>query len=95
MANIYDINDRIRMSVVFSVAGVSTDPATITLKVQDPSGNEATYTHALAEVTRSDTGDYFKDITIDEAGYWYYRWEGTGAVIAAAEAMLMIRESQF
>jgi len=95
MANIYDINDRVRVAATFSAGGVNTDPATITLKVQDPSRNDTTYTYALVTVTRSAAGEYYKEITVDEAGYWYYRWEGTGAVVAAGEGYFMIRESQF
>ena len=93
--NVYDINDRVRLSVTFTVSSTATDPTTVTLKVQDPSGNEATYTYALAQVTRDDTGDYHYDLTLDEAGAWSYRWEGTGTVTAAYEGELWVKGSRF
>ena len=95
MANIYDKNDLVRLSATFTVASVATDPTAISLKVQDPSGNETTYTYALAQVTKDGTGLYHYDLTIDETGYWYYRWEGTGAVVSAAEAHLLVRRTEF
>jgi hypothetical protein len=95
MANIYDIGDVARVTMTFTVDDVNTDPTTITLKVKDPTGNKTTYTYALAEVTRSAAGIYYKDISIDEAGQWYYRWEGTGAVETAEENYFMVRESEF
>lgn len=94
-ANTYDINDRVRLSVTFTVSSTPTDPTTVTLKVEDPSGNEATYTYALAQVTRDDTGDYHYDLTLDEAGSWAYRWEGTGTVTAAYEATMFVKASRF
>ena len=95
MANIYDKNDLVRISATFTVASVNTDPTTVSLKVQDPSGNEATYTYALGQVTKDSTGNYHYDLAIDESGYWYYRWEGTGAVVSAAEAHLLVRRTEF
>jgi hypothetical protein len=96
MSNVYDIGDCVKFSVSFTNdAGVATDPTAVTLDVQDPSGNEITYTYAAGTVTKSATGAYYKTVVIDEAGEWYYRWAGTGAVVAAAEAMIWVRESEF
>jgi hypothetical protein len=92
----YDIGDMIRLSGSFTnSAGTATDPTTVTLKVKDPSGNIDTYTYALSEVTKDSTGAYHKDITIDEAGQWYYRFVGTGTVAAAEEGEFEVRDSQF
>ena len=94
MANLYDVGDLVRISGPFTVAGVATDPTTVTLKIKDPSGNVATYTYALAEIIKDSVGNYYKDIIIDEAGYWYYRWEGTGTVQAADEKYLFVHTQQ-
>lgn len=91
----YDKGDRIRLSASFTSNSVAADPTAVVLKVKDPSGNIATYTYALAEVTKSATGNYYKDISIDESGEWYYRWEGTGAVEAADESRFIGDESEF
>jgi hypothetical protein len=93
--NNYDEGDLVRLTAAFTVASVATDPTTVTLKVKDPSGNVTTYTYALAEVTKDSTGNYHKDITIDEPGVWYYRWIGTGTVVAADEARLDVASSEF
>ena len=95
MANIYDKGDLVRLTATFTVSSVNTDPTAIALKVQDPSGNEATYTYALGKVTKDGTGLYHYDLSIDETGYWYYRWEGTGAVVSAGEAHLLVRRTEF
>ena len=95
MANIYDKGDLVRLTATFTVSSVNSDPTAIALKVQDPSGNEATYTYALGQITRTATGQYRYDLTIDETGYWYYRWEGTGAVVSAGEAHLLVRRTEF
>jgi len=94
MANVYDKGDLIRLTATFTVSTTPTDPTTVTLKVKDPSGNVATYTYALAEITKSSTGIYYKNISLDEAGYWYYQWTGTGAVESVEEDYLMVRTRQ-
>jgi hypothetical protein len=77
------------------VGGTNTDPTTVTLKVQDPSGVEDTYTYALGQVTKSAAGVYYRDVAVDEKGVWHYRWIGTGTVAAADEDYFFVRESQF
>jgi len=93
MANVYNKGDAVRLSATFTVGGAATDPTTVTLKVRDPSGNVATYTYALAEITKDATGQYHKDVSIDETGRWEYRWVGTGAVATAQEAHLLAQAS--
>ena len=95
MATTYDKGDLVCITATFTVSDVNTDPTAISLKVQDPSGNEATYTYALGQVTKTGTGLYRYDLTIDETGYWYYRWEGTGAMVSSAEAHLLVRATEF
>ena len=95
MANVYDKGDLVRITGTFTnSAGVAADPTTITLNVKDPSGNVGTYTYALAEITKSATGVYYKDISLDETGYWYYQWAGTGAVESVDEDYLVVRSRQ-
>lgn len=93
--NYYDIGDRVHLTAVFTISGVDSDPTAIALMVKDPSGNIATYTFALVQITKSAVGRYYKDISIDESGDWFYRWEGTGAVEAADEASLIGEVSEF
>ena len=63
----------------FTVAGVPTDPTTITLLVTDPTGTSNTYTFAGGQITRTSAGVYTKDIPCTLAGTWTYKWTGTSA----------------
>lgn len=93
--NRYDVGDRARVWGVFqSLAGVDTDPTTIVCKYQDPSGNETSVTYPTS-IVKSSTGRYYLDIDVDEAGTWYYRWNATGAVVAAGETSFIARATQF
>lgn len=93
--NSYDVGDRVRVRGIFqSLAGVDTDPDTIVCKYQDPSGAETTVTYPTS-IVKSSTGRYYLDIDITAAGTWYYRWVGTGAVVAAGEQSFVVRETQF
>jgi len=91
---VYDKGDLVCLTATFTLASVLTDPTTVTLKVKDPSGNVDTYTLALSQVNNSSTGVYFKNISLDEAGYWYYQWAGTGAVESVEEDYLVVRTRQ-
>jgi len=93
--NAYDIGDSVRLKATFTVSEVNTDPTTITLKVKTPSGVTTSYTYAGGQVTKQETGIYYKDINLDDDGMWYYRWEGTGTVIASEEHSLKVDPSEF
>lgn len=87
MATVFyaDTNELATLTNVFKVAGVATDPTTISLTVTDPQGTATTYTYALAQITRSSAGTYTKDIPCTLAGIWRYEWIGTGAASDAVE----------
>ena len=93
--NTYDKGDAVRLRVTFTVASVNTDPTTVTLKVKNPTGTTTIYTYALAEITKSATGIYYKDISVDDDGIYAYRFEGTGTVEAATEHKIKVRSSEF
>lgn len=95
MANIYDVGDKIRLSCTFTSGITPTDPTTVTCKVKEPDGTITSGTLAGGQVIKDDTGDYHYDHTIDQGGRHWYRWEGTGTVVAAAEADFYARESEF
>jgi len=95
MANVYDKNDKVRLTARFTVSGVLTDPTTVTLKIRNLLGVTSTYTYALAQITKSAVGVYYKDISLDRSGEWFYRWEGTGTVEAANETYLDVKDSEF
>jgi len=95
--NVYDVGQEVRSTVVFAIAGVATDPTTIIFRYRDPSGNVTSSTFGVpgSIVVNDAVGNYHADWILDEEGRWYYRWEGTGAVDAAAEHNLEVRDSLF
>lgn len=80
MAEVFysNANELATLTNTFSVAGVPTDPTTVSLTITDPAGTATTYTFAAAEITKSATGVYTKDIPCSLAGTWLYLWVGTG-----------------
>jgi hypothetical protein len=95
MTNEYDVGDLVRIQGTFTdAAGAAFDPDVVTAKYLDPSGNATTD----ASPTKSATGVYYTDVTIDELGTWYYRFEGTaagGAKQGAEESNFQVAKSQF
>ena len=94
MAGSYDIGDLVTLTATFTVATVATDPTTISLVIEDPSANEVTYTYALGEITKSGTGIYTKNISIDEHGVWRYKFTGTGTCQAVEEGQFFVKQSR-
>jgi hypothetical protein len=92
MAN-YSVGCEARLSATFtSSSGVVADPTTVTLKIKDPSKSAMTYTSGWV---KDSTGVYHFDLTLTKPGAWYYRWIGTGTVVAAAEGSLTVQKSEF
>ena len=92
--NVYPLNQTIRLSSVFTVNEIPTDPTQVTLFVQDPSGVESLYYYTSGSVLRLSTGSYYYDMLPDDTGNWYYRFEGDG-VVAADEKQLIVERSEF
>ena len=73
--------DTVKISCSFTnMAGVATDPTTITLTIRSPSGRTDIYTYARGEIVRAATGSYYKSVPVNEGQTWSWRWIGTGAV---------------
>ncbi len=87
MANIYDVGDGIRLTGTFTISGSGTNPTTTVLSLTDPS--EVVTTPAVGNGT---DGVYLVDAIADEPGPWYWRWVGTGAVVAATEGHFFVRK---
>lgn len=85
--NRYILGEPVRLSATFTVAGVATNPATVTVKVKDPAGVVTTISTAPVN---DGTGQYHVDYTPALKGEHVYRWEGTGACVAAAEEIFFV-----
>lgn len=93
-----DIGDRPVITASFtSVAGVATDPTTVTFKHKLPSGTETSYVYGIAdEVTKTATGVFtFTVPTITASGIHYVRSVGTGALATASESEFVVRNTAF
>jgi hypothetical protein len=75
----YNLNATIRVTALFRVSGVATDPTTVSLAVTTPAGATTTYTYGGGTVTKASTGSYYKDLNASSAGQWTYVFTGTGA----------------
>lgn len=84
------VGEPVVLTNTFQVAGVNTDPTTISLAVTTPAGVTTTYTYAAAEITRTAAGVYTKTITASAAGTWVYTWTGTGAVADIAPGYFVV-----
>lgn len=82
--NSYILGEVVRVSVAYTIAGVATDPTTATVKVLNPLGALTT-----ATPTKDSTGNYHYDFATTIEGLHYYRFEGTGACVAAGEGQFL------
>jgi hypothetical protein len=83
-----------------NLAGAATDPTAVTLTIQKPDGSELVYAWPTPGVGQlsltkeaAQTGRFYADVVIDQAGRWRYKLVGTGAVTAAAEGELRVERS--
>jgi hypothetical protein len=95
MANKYHKGNSTRISCPFTVNNVLTDPTTVTLTVKKPDASSTSYTYGASEIQKASTGNYYKDIELDQEGIWLYRWEGTGDCNAVSENYLQVMSQLF
>ncbi len=92
MANVYDVGDVARLTMVFRSATVTyssagepvvslalADPSTVTMEMTTPAGTVTAYTYP-ASITKAATGIYWRNQSWTEAGEWRRKDTGTGAV---------------
>ena len=93
MINVYDIGDLVRLAVTFQDATCTDqDPSSILVRVKAPDGTVTVLNSPT--VVKDAVGQYHADFSVTEAGYYYYRWEGTGTLQAAGEVAFRVRESR-
>ncbi len=86
--SIYDIGDAPVATATFrNIAGVLTDPTTVTVKLLSPEGTQTTITP-----TNPSTGVWSAQVpTFTAPGIWVVKFFGTGAVVAAEETKMQVR----
>lgn len=86
--NAYDTGTLVRLTATFTVNGVDTDPTTVTGSVRAPDGTSTPLT-----VAKDSVGVYHADFTASVAGLHWYRFAGTGTVVAAEEKTFYVEAS--
>jgi hypothetical protein len=93
-ANSYDLGTAVTLIGTFTnLQGQPTDPASVTLRVLDPTGTETIVN--TGQMTHGSAGNFSFVVTPLLAGVWYYRWEGTGAVVATQDNWFEVRKTPF
>lgn len=91
--NTHDIGDLVQVDATeITVAGVPTDPTTLSLTVTDPTGSATVYIYGTdAELVKDSVGNYHADLLPTLAGRWAYLWGGTGAATFGEEGAFYVR----
>jgi hypothetical protein len=85
----------------FTVAGTPTDPTTLVVRIKAADGTVTTITEntpaaPMLPIVRVSAGVFkHSGIALNDAGYWYVRFEGTGTVAAAEDHEAIVDPSPF
>ena len=91
MSTSYPVGNGVRLTATFTnLAGMVGDPTTVLFKSKSPHG-----TIVQSAPTRAATGIYYIDLVLSMPGTWAYRWEGTGAIVAALDGRITASSSPF
>lgn len=82
----YDIGDRVTLSATFTEDGAAVDPDTVTCYVK----HEDAASRTTVSSSKVGTGSYEAQVDPSTPGRWYYRFEGTGEYMAAAEGSFIV-----
>lgn len=97
MALVVDTGDKYEFRQEFrNKAGNLSDPATVSLRIKQPSGTIlGPFTWAATEVTRESLGLFYYEKTLDSSGRWQAEWTTTGEPTLKEYEDVVARESQF
>lgn len=89
----------VRLSASFTdAAGAAADPDTVTFRHQPVSVSGSTvtthtYPSGSTDIVRDSTGEYHIDVSMDDPGTHYWRWESTGDAQAADQGQLIVTKA--
>lgn len=86
------VGNQYAVGVIFTDENdAATDPTAVTFKFKTPAGTITTYTHGVdAELIKDSTGKYHVVLTASLPGIYYWRFAGTGTVVAALEDSFVV-----
>lgn len=93
MATAFHGSSRQTRAYFYNSAGNLANPTTTTLKIRKPDGTESSV--AQGSLTQESTGVWSYTVTLDQSGTWYFRWVGTGNVVAAYESRVEVVRTPF
>jgi hypothetical protein len=95
--NKYELLTTVRTEAEFyDVEGNLVDPVPLTFKFKTPGGVITTYTYGTnAQIVRRSLGRYTVDVLGNEAGVWYYRYNGGNTPQTSIEEQFFINASVF
>lgn len=89
MSNSYDIGSLVKLTASFSDNnGVPVNPSAVLLRIKPPGGTTQVFTPAL-----SSDSTYYYNFQTGISGTHYYRFEGSGAVVAVADGQFEVTSS--
>lgn len=93
----HDIGDLVPLRAAFTnAAGAAADPTNVTFKIRKPDGTTTTYVHGTdSELVKDSVGNYHVDFPVTLAGFYEWRYEGTGTVTAAIDGEFVGATSVF
>lgn len=76
---------------------VPVEPDDVVLRIRPPVGPEVGYGYNPGPIVKAAgyVGVYYYDLLLDATGPWEWRWESSGAVVAADEGKVVVRTSPF
>ena len=93
-----DNEDETARGAFTDITGTAADPTTVSLELRKPDGTELVYnwpTQGAGDgvLTQEGTGRFYRDVSMDAAGLWWWVLSGTGSVETAEQGALFVRRS--
>jgi len=92
--NEYDLDQEVRLWATFKSEGALADPTQVTLFVENPSRVESIYYYTSGSIQRLSTGTFYYDLSLNDSGMWYYKFDGD-VIDAVEERSILVRRSVF
>lgn len=94
---IYYPGDRVYIPATFTDADTDSpaDPDTVTFTLKNPNGSLSTFVFGTAsEVTKVSTGTYLCGAIVNQAGVYFVKVSGTGAIAKSVEIQFRVQPFQ-
>lgn len=90
----FDIGDYIRIDATFVSGSSLIDPTVVNLEIREPNGTRTVFVYP-ATVFKKSLGIFYRDVYMNDAGQWWYRWYASGTIISEEEQYFYVRRTVF